>query len=104
MTSSPAPSMKAGKRLRIALDGTTVGFGYDALYRLTSDSRVGSNPFSHTYGYDLAGNPTTVNGSTFATFDSANKISTIAGGSAAHDGDGNLTSISGTSVPSGSFT
>ncbi|MEP6756290.1 MAG: RHS repeat-associated core domain-containing protein, partial [Chthonomonadales bacterium] len=73
-------------------------------YRLTGDVRTGYLPTSHTYGYDLAGNITGVNGNTFATYDDANKFSTVPGGSVAYDNDGNLTGISGTNFTSSAFT
>src|SRR5262249_34275597 len=85
------------------LDGSTVSYGYDALYRMTSEARTGTNPTSHSIGYDLAGNATTADGSAWG-YDAANKISSLPGGTASYDGDGNLKSISGTSIPSGSFT
>jgi YD repeat-containing protein len=50
----------------------TVAYGYDALYRLTSESRTGPYANSHTHGYDLAGNRTSIDG-TAQTFDDANK-------------------------------
>ena len=85
-------------------DGSTASYNYDALYRLTGDIRTGTNANAHTYGYDLAGNITTVNGSTFATYDNANKISSLSGGTTSYDADGNLTGVSGTGIASGTFT
>ena len=38
------------------LDGSVVTFGYDALHRLTSDVRTGTNPYNIAYTYDAAGN------------------------------------------------
>jgi RHS repeat-associated protein len=68
------------------LNGNTDIFGYDALYRLTSEQRTGSNPLAHSYGYDLAGNRTNVDGAGF-TFDNANKPT---GTYITNDLDGNL--------------
>ena len=79
-------------------------YGYDALYRLTSDTRVGTNAFTHAYGYDLAGNAQTLNGQAFGTYDAANKFSSLAGGSVGYDGDGDTTSAAGSTVPAGSWT
>lgn len=81
------------------LSGDTMAYGYDALYRLTSETRTGSNSYSKTYGYDLEGNITTLNGSAFASYDSGNKISSITGGSASYSNT-DLFTISGTGIPS----
>src|SRR5262249_47224842 len=51
-------------------------------------------PYTRSYDYDLAGNVTSLNGSTFASYDSANKFSAISGGSFSYDSDGNLKSAS----------
>jgi len=75
------------------LSGATVSYGYDDLYRLTSESRSASPSYSRTYGYDLNGNPTTINGSSFATFDNANKFVTVSGNSVTQDSDVNITAI-----------
>lgn len=87
------------------LSGDYTTYTYDALSRLTGEARTGSNSYTKTYGYDVSGNLTTLNGSTFATYDSGNKLSTLSGGSVAYDGDGNMTTITGgtSGVPSGSF-
>ncbi|MBL7661753.1 RHS repeat protein [bacterium] len=71
-------------------DGTTVQYGYDGLYRLTSEVRSGASGYSKSYGYDLAGNVTHVNGSQFATYGGANLISTLSGGVVEQDNDGNI--------------
>lgn len=84
-------------------DGSTINYGYNALYRLTSDTRTGTNPTAHTYGYDLAGNLTTVNGVAFAAYDAANKISTLSGGTTSYDADGNMTSLAGPGMPACAF-
>ena len=84
--------------------GAQVTYGYDALYRLTSDGRTGTNAFTHAYGYDLAGNAQTLNGQAFGTYDAANKFSALAGGSVGYDGDGDTTSATGSSVPAGTWT
>ena len=54
-------------------DSSTVQYGYDALYRLTSENRQGTNPNAHTFGFDLAGNRTAVDANA-AAFDNANKL------------------------------
>jgi YD repeat-containing protein len=66
-------------------NGSTVAYNYDALYRLTSDTRTGTNPFSGSYAYDLAGNPTSYNGSTYS-YNGGDLFSTVT-----YDGDGNPT-------------
>jgi RHS repeat-associated protein len=86
------------------LDGSQVTYAYDDLYRLTSETRTGTNPFSRTYGYDLAGNITTIDGNPFATYDAGNKLATVTGGSTASDGIGNLTSVSGTGLTASTYT
>lgn len=75
-------------------DGSVMTYGYDTLYRLESETRTGTGPYSRTYGYDLANNVTTVNGSAFATYDNGNKFNTISGGSKSYDSRGNLISAS----------
>lgn len=74
--------------------GATISYVYDLLYRLTGEARTGALPYSRTWSYDLAGNPTHINGAAFASYDAANKITGIVGGSTQHDLDGNLTSLS----------
>jgi RHS repeat-associated protein len=64
-------------------NGSTVAYNYDALYRLTSDTRTGTNPFSGSYAYDLAGNPTSYNG-TSHSYNGGDLLSTDT-----YDGDGN---------------
>jgi RHS repeat-associated protein len=64
-------------------NGSTVAYDYDALYRLTSDTRTGTNPFSGSYAYDLAGNPTSYNGSSYS-YNGGDLFSTVT-----YDGDGN---------------
>jgi YD repeat-containing protein len=86
------------------LDGSQVVYTYDDLYRLTSETRTGTNPFSRSYGYDLAGNITTIDGNAFATYDAGNKLATVTGGSTASDGIGNLTSVSGTGLTAATYT
>ena len=75
------------------LDGSVAAYGYDALNRLTSESRTGTAALSHSYGYDLAGNLTTLD-STANTYDAANKQTGVS-----YDGDGDRTS-----VPQGALT
>lgn len=74
-----------------------VSYGYDALYRLTSEARTGANANAHSYGYDLAGNRLTADSIT-CTFDNANKVASITGGSFGHDGDGNVTTRSAAGI------
>ena len=71
-----------------------MSYGYDALYRLTSEARTGSNSYSTSYTYDLVGNLTQVNGSSFASYDNANKFSSLTGGTYSYDADGNTTAFS----------
>lgn len=78
--------------------GQTINYTYDALYRLTGETHSGGSAYQRTYAYDLAGNLTQVNGSSVATYDAANKIATVVGGTVAHDADGNLTAISGPGI------
>jgi RHS repeat-associated protein len=66
-------------------NGSTVGYNYDALYRLTSDTRTGTNPFSGSYAYNLEGYPTSYNGVSYS-YTGGDLLST-----AAYDGDGNPT-------------
>ena len=74
------------------LDGSSAGYGYDGLYRLTSDSRTGTAPASHSYRYDLAGNATLVNGTAFV-YDAANKLTSYGGAPVTSDADGDVTAI-----------
>ncbi len=87
----------------VELGGGTETFGFDALYRLTGETRTGANSLTNTFAYDLAGNLTSLNGDT-RTYDDANKLASFPGSSIAHDLDGNVTGLSGTNTPSGSFT
>jgi len=86
------------------LDSTTVDYVYDDLYRLTSETRTGTNSFTHTYDYDLAGNVTDLDGSTFATYDAANKLSSLSGGTYSYDTAGNLTAVNLTGLGNGTFS
>lgn len=86
------------------LNGDTMSYTYDALYRLTEEERTGSNSYTKTYTYDLAGNITDLNGSSFATYDSANKFSSITSGSETEDASGNLTAISGPGITTATYT
>lgn len=85
------------------LSGDTMAYEYDDLYRLTEETRTGTNSYSKTYDYDLAGNVTDADGSAFATYDSANKLSSLAAGTIGYDTSGNVTSLSAFSLPSGTF-
>jgi RHS repeat-associated protein len=85
------------------LDSSEVNYQYDELYRLTSETRTGTNAFTHTYNYDLAGNVTDLDGSAFATYDTSNKFSSLSGGTYSYDTSGNLTAVSGAGLSSGTF-
>ena len=57
----------------------------------------------HTFGFDLAGNRTSVD-ATASTFGSANKLLTAGANTATHDADGNLTQVrQGGSSPLATF-
>jgi YD repeat-containing protein len=78
------------------MDGTTDDYGYDALSRLTSETRSdpnGNPEDGHAYGYDLAGNRTTEDGGAFVTPDATNCPTAIVaqGVTLARDADGNIT-------------
>jgi RHS repeat-associated protein len=89
-----ATQNKAGNLTKIVeLSGSQVNFGYDMLYRLTSEQRSGLVPYVMSYGYDRAGNISSVNNAPFATYDAANNISSFAAGMTTHDLDGNITAI-----------
>jgi RHS repeat-associated protein len=61
-------------------DSSSIAYGYDALYRLTSESRTGTQSYSQTFGYDLAGNITTKNSSPFGSYNEANEMTSWSGG------------------------
>ncbi len=82
------------------LDGSTMAYTYDALFRLTGETRNGTGAYTQSYTYDLAGNVTQTNGSAFASYDSANKVTSLSGGSISYDTDGNVTGVSSTNIPS----
>lgn len=86
------------------LDSSEVEYSYDAIYRLSAEDRTGTGAYTRSYGYDLAGNMTTYGGSTFASYDDANKISSLTGGSASYDADGNMTAVSGGGIPATTLT
>ena len=90
----------------VELDGSIVTYGYDALYRMTSEARTGTQAYSITYGYDLAGNITTKDGSAFGTYDDANKMTQIqgAGFAPSPDFDGNQKQIKSNNYPFTSTT
>ena len=80
--------------------GDTVSWGYDAAYRLTSETRTGSNAYASTFTYDSAGNRLTnkKNGATTTfTYDMADQLSTSVDGSGTttytYDNAGNQTLI-----------
>lgn len=63
------------------LDGSVVDYSYDALYRLISEVRTGSNSYPiRNYTYDLSGNITEINGASFASYSAANDVKSISGG------------------------
>ncbi|RYG32583.1 hypothetical protein EON81_20315, partial [bacterium] len=74
-------------------NGLITRFGYDALRRLVSETRTEFGESTSTYGYDLSGNLSTVNGSSFAAYDGADKMTAVSGGTSTYDADGNLTSV-----------
>jgi RHS repeat-associated protein len=76
----------------------SASYGYDALYRLTSESRTGSGANSHTHAYDLAGNRTNTDGFGYS-FDDANKRIGFT-----YDSHGNTTQFSGPGVTNGYLT
>ncbi len=78
-------------------DGSIATYGYDALYRMTSEARTGTQAYSISYGYDLAGNITTKDGNVFGTYDDANRMTQIQGTSfnPAPDFDGNQKQLQG---------
>lgn len=60
-------------------DGSQVTYGYDALHRLTSEVRTGTNLYNVSYGYDPAGNRLNkvLNGvGTNYTYDNASRLLT----------------------------
>ncbi len=77
------------------LDGSVVSYTYDDLYRLLSETRVGTNAYTKSYTYDLAGNVLTKDGSTFGAYDTANKMTSVSGQSVTHDNAGEITSVGG---------
>ena len=60
---------------------------------IRQEERTGGSPYTTSYGYDLAGNITELNGSSFGSFDDANKFTSLSGGSIGYDADGNTTSL-----------
>ncbi|WKZ57695.1 MAG: RHS repeat-associated core domain-containing protein [Bdellovibrionota bacterium] len=86
------------------IDSGVVSYEYDALYRLTLEAKTGTGSYSKSYGHDVSGNVTTVNSSSFATYDSSNKLSTLSGGSVTHDFFGQVKTASGTGLPTSTYT
>ena len=84
--------------------GDYVVYAYNDLHRLTSETRTGIGSFANTFVYDLAGNLTTLNSSSFATYDSANKIASIPSGSISNDADGNITAVTGAGLSATSLS
>ena len=79
------------------LDGSVAAYQYDTLKRLTRAGRAGKVAYDESYEYDLTGNLLKVNGSTFGSYDAANKCLTSALGALTHDADGNVLGIGGAS-------
>ncbi len=79
----------------IELNGSIINYTYDELYRLTSEVRTGTNPYSRTYSYDLTGNVLTKNGISFAEYDVANKLTSLEGQAVSHDQAGDVTNLLG---------
>ncbi len=71
-------------------NGSVARYRYDDLDRLTSAQRTGTAPYTTSFGYDLTGNVTALNGATFGSYDAANKLLTSPYGNPAYDGDGNM--------------
>jgi RHS repeat-associated protein len=101
----------AGNRLSVTeLSGRHVDYGYDKLYRLTSEA-ISSDPTvsdngTIQYTYDAVGNRLTRNSTTTAvpsasyTYDANDRLTTVSGGSGptsmAYDANGNTTTAGGT--------
>ncbi|WP_083887087.1 RHS repeat domain-containing protein [Nodosilinea nodulosa] len=82
---------KTGKITEVQSPGSSsIRYQYDELYRVTREEGPAG---TRSYGYDLAGNLTTLDGQPFAVYDAANKISNLAGATVAYDADGNLTQL-----------
>jgi RHS repeat-associated protein len=60
--------------------------------------------YTYNNGYDLAGNVTDLDGSTFATYDAANKFSSLSGGTYSYDVAGNLTAANLRGMGNGTFS
>jgi hypothetical protein len=67
------------------------------------ETRTGTSSYSNAFDYDLAGNVEEVNGTTFATYDDANKMTSLSGGSISYDADGNVSALSFPGLPSATF-
>ena len=71
---------------------STVTYGYDDLYRLTSEVRTGDLAYSKSYTYDAAGNRTHMVADgvhTYYGYDAANKMLTAGSSSFTYDDKGN---------------
>ncbi len=73
----------------------TKAYEYDTKDRLTSEARSGSGPFSFTFAYDAAGNPTTFKGAT-RTYNIDNQRTSSS--SYIYDGNGNPTTYAGSTL------
>jgi RHS repeat-associated protein len=85
------------------LDSSEVAYGYNANYRLTSEARTGTGSYTKSYVYDTEGNITSMDSSTFASYDDGSKISSLSGGSVSYDGEGNTTAVTTSGGPAGTF-
>ncbi len=73
----------------------TKAYEYDTKDRLTSEARSGSGPFSFTFAYDAAGNPTTFKGAS-RTYNIDNQRTSSS--SYVYDGNGNPTTYAGSTL------
>ncbi len=86
-------------------NGSVTDYTYDALSRLTAETRTSPSSYAQTYGYDLAGNVTSLGGTTFGTYDAANKLTALPSATVAANGvNGALGSITGTGYQTGYYT
>ncbi len=100
-----AGSNTVGNLTRVDESGSDyIVYAYDDLYRLTSETRTGAGSFANTFVYDLSGNLTTLNSTSFASYDSANKISSIPSGSITNDNNGNITAVNGAGMSATTLT
>ncbi len=80
------------------LDDSVVSYSYDALGRLQSATRTGTNPYTQSYTYDANDNRRTIttDGAEInATYDAANQLLSQGGTSYSYDRNGNMVSSGG---------